>query len=63
MKGRYHVGALDVDYILRIFQMTFRSVGFGDVGLIHMTKDETQCRPFADTVMNFTFPQMFGFLE
>ena len=38
-----------------ILQMTFRSVDFGDVGLIHMTNNQTQCRPFADTIMNFIF--------
>jgi len=37
-----------------ILQITFRSVGLGDVGLIHMTNDQTQCQPFADTIMKFT---------
>ena len=29
-----------------ILKMMFRSIGFGDVELIYMTNDQTQCRPF-----------------
>ena len=38
-----------------ILQMTFRSAGFGDVGLSYMTNDQAQSRPFADTITYFTF--------